>query len=245
MKQSYFGGGRTDFGGRKQGDESKDSHSDDITALTLNFDRTKVASGQNGQEPLVLIWDALTGKGLKKKRLPKGCRLVTALGFSKDDKYLCAGDAAEKIAVHVFEVEGGVKPICNVQINQKIAHLAWSPADDTKFVCVGKDHIAFCTVAGGKIEKKMGSAKGGNPVSQCAASWLADGSHCITASADGNVLQWKDGAIVKEYPVGKGVVTSVACRTDEKAGGEVVLAGCSSKSLHVFKMEGGELKQQW
>lgn len=48
MKQNYFGGGKTDFGGRKQDDESKDGHSDDVTALCLSFDRKMVASGQNG-----------------------------------------------------------------------------------------------------------------------------------------------------------------------------------------------------
>ena len=45
MKQLYYGGGKTDFGGRKQDDESKDGHSDDVTALCLSADRKMVASG--------------------------------------------------------------------------------------------------------------------------------------------------------------------------------------------------------
>ena len=45
MKQRYFGGGKTDFGGRKQLDESKDGHTDDVTALCLSSDRKVVASG--------------------------------------------------------------------------------------------------------------------------------------------------------------------------------------------------------
>lgn len=44
-EQKYFGGGKTDFGGRKQDDESKDGHSDDVTALALSKDRKMVASG--------------------------------------------------------------------------------------------------------------------------------------------------------------------------------------------------------
>ena len=39
MKQSYFGGGKTDFGGRKQLDEAKDGHTDDVTALCLSSNR--------------------------------------------------------------------------------------------------------------------------------------------------------------------------------------------------------------
>jgi len=63
------------------------------------------------------MWDACTAKVIGKKRLPKGARLVTAIGISKDDKYIAAADAAEKIAIHVFKVEGSVKPFANVQIN--------------------------------------------------------------------------------------------------------------------------------
>jgi microtubule-associated protein-like 6 len=45
MKQKYFGGGETDFGGRKQKDEGKDGHSDDVTALCISNDRKWVATG--------------------------------------------------------------------------------------------------------------------------------------------------------------------------------------------------------
>jgi hypothetical protein len=45
MTQVYFGGGKTESGGRKQNDNSKNSHSDDITALCMSFSRKLVASG--------------------------------------------------------------------------------------------------------------------------------------------------------------------------------------------------------
>lgn len=64
------------------------------------------------------------------KRLPKGCRLVTAIGVSKDDKYVCAADAAEKITCHIFEVSGKAAPIADVCINMKVVHLAWSFCDE-------------------------------------------------------------------------------------------------------------------
>lgn len=114
MKQSYFGGGKTDFGGRKQDDESKDGHSDDITALCMSFSRQMVASGQNGQKPIIFLWDAQTAKVIGQKRLPKGSRLVTAIGISATDKYICASDAAEKITAHIFDVDGGKAAIATV-----------------------------------------------------------------------------------------------------------------------------------
>ena len=68
-------------------------------ALCISNDRKWCATGQNGQKPLIFIWDAITGEPREenaKKRLPKGCRYVTAIGISATNKYLAAGDAAEK-----------------------------------------------------------------------------------------------------------------------------------------------------
>jgi hypothetical protein len=122
----YFGGGKTSFSGRKQDDESKDGHSDDVTALCVSFSRKMVASGQNGQQPLVFLWDASTAEIKAKKRLPKGCRLVTAIGISATDQYVAAADAAEKICVHLFKVDGPEKAIATVSINMKVVHLAFN-----------------------------------------------------------------------------------------------------------------------
>jgi hypothetical protein len=116
----------------------------------------------------VFIWDASSGEIKEdhaKKRLPKGSRLVTAIGFSAKSDFIAAADAAEKVTVHVFKVAGGIDPICDVAINQKIVHLGWSPVNDDVFATCGKDHIAFCTVKGKSCTSKMGSAKGGKVVS--------------------------------------------------------------------------------
>lgn len=161
MKQTYFGGGKTSFSGRKQDDETGEGHSDDVTALCVSFSRKMVASGQNGQQPLVFLWDASTAAKTGKKRLPKGCRLVTAIGISANDKYVAASDAAEKIAVHLFDIAGGAAAIATVQINMKVVHLAFSFFDDNVLATAGKDHLAICTLDGKKLNKKMGSAKGG------------------------------------------------------------------------------------
>ena len=49
VKQTYFGGGKTDYGSKKQRKEKV--HTDDITSLCINKSLTKVATGQNGQKP--------------------------------------------------------------------------------------------------------------------------------------------------------------------------------------------------
>jgi WD40 repeat protein len=116
QKQTYFGGGKTNFGGRKQKNDEKDGHNDDVTALCVSFSRKMVASGQNGQKPIVFLWDAETGAVIGKKRLPKGARLVTAIGISLNDKFVCASDASEKITAYIFNTNEGVNPIAEVMI---------------------------------------------------------------------------------------------------------------------------------
>ena len=164
MKQLYFGGGKTDFGGRKQDDESGDGHSDDVTALCMSFSRKMVASGQNGQKPIVFMWDALTAKVIGQKRLPKGCRLVTAIGISATDKYICACDAAEKITCHIFAVAGGKAAIATVAINMKVVHLAWSPVTEELFGTAGKDHVTMCTLGADKTVKMVKGKAGAGKI---------------------------------------------------------------------------------
>jgi WD40 repeat protein len=249
MTQKYFGGGKTDFGGRKQDDESKDGHSDDVTALCMSFSRKMVASGQNGQKPLVFLWDAATAKPICSKRLPKGARLVTAIGVSATDKYIAAADAAEKITVHIFDINGGKAAIASVAVNMKIVHLAWSPCDEMSFATAGKDHVALCVFDGKKSVKmsKGKAGKGGKIESQCSAAWLNDkkySNHIITGGSDGCVYHWTGDSVTKKYENNKGSVHSVACRTDPKAGGEVVLVGGNDKTLTVYKFD-GKLSKLW
>lgn len=248
MKQLYFGGGKTDFGGRKQDDESKDGHSDDITALCMSFSRKMVASGQNGQKPLVFMWDADTAKPIGSKRLPKGARLVTAIGVSATDKYICAADAAEKITAHIFDVAGGKAAIATCQINMKVVHLAWNPNNENQFATAGKDHVAICDFDGKKACKMTkGKAGKGKIESQCSAAFLNDKKYSnmiITGGSDGCVYHWTGDSVTKKYENNKGSVHSVACRIDKAAGGEVVLVGGNDKTLTVYKFD-GKLTKLW
>ena len=59
--QIIFGGGEAKESMRKQADKSLKNHTDDIMCLTLNREKTLVASGQVGAEPLIFIWNAVDG----------------------------------------------------------------------------------------------------------------------------------------------------------------------------------------
>jgi len=49
-------------------------HTDDVTALAISPDRKKIASGQVGSNPSVIMWDVDSKKIEKKYSLGKGKR---------------------------------------------------------------------------------------------------------------------------------------------------------------------------
>lgn len=58
--QKYFGGGQVDLRAKNVSNDN-DSHTDDITALTISSDRNFAATGQVGSAPVAFLWDAQTG----------------------------------------------------------------------------------------------------------------------------------------------------------------------------------------
>lgn len=196
---------------------------------------------------MIYTWNAVTAEKMGKKRLPKGSRLVTAIGISATDKYICASDAAEKIAAYVFKIDGGAAAIASVEINMVVQHLAWSPTVEESFATAGKDHVMVCALAKDKITKTKGKAGKGKIESQCSAAWVNSPdhkNHIITGGSDGKVYHWIADTVKKAYENNKGAVQSCACRKDDKAGGEVVLVGGNDKTLTIYKFDGA-LSKLW
>jgi|LakMenEpi03Aug12_release.lakeMendotaPanAssembly.Ray.scaffolds.fasta_scaffold900725_1 hypothetical protein len=59
--QKFIGGKQTPMVPKTEGDQLS-HHRDDILCLAMTNDRTKVATGEIGPKPSVIIWDAKTGE---------------------------------------------------------------------------------------------------------------------------------------------------------------------------------------
>lgn len=77
--------------------------------------------------PIIFLWDAETAEVKCEKRMPKGSRLVTSIGISSDEKFICASDASEKITAYIFSISGDKDSVADVVINYKVSHLSWDP----------------------------------------------------------------------------------------------------------------------
>jgi WD40 repeat protein len=221
-------------------------HNDDVTALCVSYSRKWVASGQNGQKPMICIWDSVTGEIRAKKYLPKGSRLVTAIGISANDKYVVATDAADKVTAFIFDIEGGADPIGDVGINYVVTNINCSLTDDNVFATCGKNHLMYCQFDGKKLSKKTGKPmKGGEIPNMCSVAFSAQaGGILYSGGADGQIHQFAADQVTKTYQNNKGSVYTLAVRNDGQS--EVLLVGGSDKTISCYQIgQKGALTKAW
>ena len=73
-------------------------------ALSVSDDRKTVATGQNGVEPMIFIWDAETAQQDMMLKLPRGSRACSAIALSPDGKWLAVSDMSESKSVTIFDL---------------------------------------------------------------------------------------------------------------------------------------------
>jgi len=176
--------------------------------------------------------------------MPKGSRQVSAIGFSCNDKFLAACDMSDKLIVHVFDLTSDDQaPVSDVQINEKVLHLAWNPFEAKQFATVGKDHMILCNFSDGKTKSNKGSM-GNKLISHSSVAWSqnpSNSSTLFTGGADGKVHIWNGATLGKAAEVCKGAVHSVCSVFDN--GTEMVYAGGNDKNITILKLSGKVLEK--
>jgi WD40 repeat protein len=75
-------------------------------------------TGQTGQQPIIFVWDAVTGKVIAEKKLPKGSEYVTAICISPDENKICAADSNPKgVFVHTISIKDAKAEPVETKIN--------------------------------------------------------------------------------------------------------------------------------
>ena len=89
---------------RKQDAKGEMGHTDDIQSLCMSHDREWVATGQNGRQPFIFIWDAETAEKICQITLPKGSRSTGGIGFSRDKRRLAVSDMTDNKNILVYDL---------------------------------------------------------------------------------------------------------------------------------------------
>ena len=143
----------------------------------------------------------MTAEVIADLKMPKGSRLVSAIGMSCNDRYLAAVDMADKISVHLFNIKDSKKPIADAIINQKVLHLSFHPTNHDIFSTCGNKHVMFFDFSikdkKASLSSKKGMVKGGNIASQSSIAYSRRTSSIFTGGVDGKIYIWMSGANLK------------------------------------------------
>lgn len=191
--QTIFGGGEElplKQGKRimvKQQIKGQYGHNDDITALAISDDRTKVVTGSTGREPMIFVWDAQTGERLHLFRLPPGSRSVSALAFNPSATKIAAADLSDDYGVHFFTLAENTTQSAKFKSDRNmIQMLRFYPDKTDKVISVSTSSI-YTWSKEGNASKHTGGATN---MSYSAVAFSKTGI-AFTAAADGKVYKWK------------------------------------------------------
>ena len=216
-------------------------HTDDVTALAMNSDRTKVASGQVGLAPAVFIWNAETAEMLHNFKLPKGSRAVTAIGFSEDSSMIACADLSDKHNVYIYQISGASPKLLKTETSgpDKILHLAWNQAKgiDAAFCTVGPNHCCFWSPAL-ETKKKKGNNKltdeQGKPYATLNYACVTyNGKTAYTGGSKGEVIVWEGASAMLDPQIHTSVIHCIKFVKTLMNGEELEICITGSKDARI------------
>lgn len=222
-------------------DESK-NHMDDILCLDMTADRTLVATGQIGRNPVVHVWDpekcesVCTFKIQEKSVASRG---ISSISISPCKRYVLTTDMSNDHNVRVYNIKKDKEVLKDKGGADLIIHSSWSQkTDDLRFATVSPKEIKFWHPA--DATKRL-SVKGtfGSKHKMTNFSCVAfdNEGYAYTGGANGNIHIW-DGTNTIERAI-KGhtaEVTAISCVPGK------VISGSKDQKICVFSSNNGEYK---
>jgi WD40 repeat protein len=205
--QTFFGGNEVE-NQAKQHATDKNNHTNDITSMAVSSDRTIACSGQNGSQPTVFTWDAMTGEKIRRFVLPKGSREVSAIGFSVDAKYIATVDNHNDHHVRVYEAESGDLIFEKKSGNNKVYDLEWSKKEDHyEFsICGSKLYMVFQPLE--DLAKKGIYGGKGKATSHICVTYDDKGTS-YSGGSNSRIHCWRNRSLAKTYKVHSGFVGAI------------------------------------
>ena len=216
--QRYLGGGEVHVAS---------GHLGKITALTIDRERSIIATGDIGSQPTICIWKFL--EVALTIHLATDSIGVDQMEFSCNAVQLAVIDQVGSIAV--FEVLSGTLVFSTPGKSGRPLSLSWS-LNASSFCTVGNSHFSFWTAAG--------SSFACSEVAGCTAllvvQWTAIG--CLAGGQEGKIYVCKEGILNQSHQVLKAGCSVQALVFHE----DTLLVGGADKCIHVLSAAFQELR---
>ena len=206
--QTFFGGGEVENESKQTANDDA-HHTNDIMCLNINTTggRNLACSGQVGKSAPCFIWDTATGEKIRRVKLPKNCREVSACAIHPDGEYFATVDKSNDHYVRVYkgtecimEQKGGPDHVFDMAFTKDAGkHVLWS---------AGVKHLCFWDPAVGKKKKGIHGDKG--PQTSHAAVTADDQGRAYSGGSNSGIYVWNGNTLSKVlYVHAKGFIGAV------------------------------------
>ena len=114
LKQQFMGAGNT---------KTAKGHTDDITCLAVNKDRSLAVTGSLGKQPLLLVWSTSTMEVKARTNLSRNTMAVSTVKFSADGKYIFCTDKSTSANVYCYNA-ADLKLVAQEKLGEPIIETA-------------------------------------------------------------------------------------------------------------------------
>ncbi|GMI46711.1 hypothetical protein TrCOL_g1657 [Triparma columacea] len=195
------------------------AHTDEVISLCISPDRRYVATGQFGNIPSIVVWDAATGETV---RTLKGFhkRAVSQLCFSTDGKLLASAGNDDNHSVAVYDWMAGVMKCSTFGGMRKVLSLAFAPGE--KLMQMGLKHVCFWQIEGHHMMyKKAIIGKKGKLQAFLCGTFLNTGGEFgspnfvpIVGTGDGHLYVFEDEELSKTIKAHESFVNALTTCKD-------------------------------
>lgn len=212
-------------------------HKNDIISLSIHPEGHTVATGEIGDSPKIILWDANTGVTILSLLFHK-CG-VTHLKFSDSGLLLISLGMDDDRTLAVHNSRSGAL-VGQGKIGRGVNIFSISSYGDFGFVTGGKNHVKIwefpnSASAGGELSSKTGIYNKSVKV-RTVISTAYLGADPVTGMIDGQILLWKERNNTKSIQGHSSAVTSMCTLSGEESGPRIISGG-KDGFVHVWNIQ--------